>query len=197
MCNSVLIIFTFAYLAWYKDASITAGFGLANSLYMLFCIIMQGNNELVGIQCAKCDGSKNYWLLRQTFFKSLFVNYMIFVVSVCVYCRADILLMGVGILEDTSINAHKIVLWMLPGFFVQTTNEILKSYLIAIGVTTPFFWLNIVLIVLYPFLGYIFIWQIGFGGQGFGAIILIREVISFVVFIIYLSKTTNQEHNFM
>lgn len=122
---------------------------------------------------------------------------MIFIIAVCFYCRVDLLLMSIGILEDTSINAHKTILLMIPGMFIQAFNENFKNYLISIGATTPFFYLNIVLICLYPFLGYLFLWVIGVGIQGYGAIIFIRELVSFIVLTIYLSKVENQEHNFM
>lgn len=195
--SKIMDISTYIFLAWYDDASITAGFGLSLSFYLCFFFVpVQGNCELIGIQCAKCDGSQNYKLLRQTIFKSLFINCVIFLISLCFYCRADLFLINIGILEDTSINAYKTILWMIPANFFATYNEVLKTYLISLGVTKPFFYLNIVLIFLYPVLCYIFIWVIGYGSQGYGAVMFIRELVSFIVLQIYLNKMDNQEYNF-
>ena len=195
--SQIMLLSSYIFLAWYHDASITAGFGLSISFYLCFFYIpVQGNSELIGIQCAKCDGSQNYSLLRQTFFKSLFINYMIFFISIAFYCRADLLLQSMGILEDTSVNAWKTLLLMIPANFIAAYNELLKSYLISIGQRAPFFWLNIVLIVCYPFLTYILIWYTGCGSQGYGIVMFIRELISFIVLQIYLSNLENKEYNY-
>jgi len=91
----------------------------------------QANNELVGIQCAKCNGAKNYELLRQTYFKSLVIAYMVFIFGLCFYIRVDLFLESIGFLEDTAKNAHIAILCAIPAIFIQTYTEVLKSYLIS------------------------------------------------------------------
>ena len=94
-------------------------------------VFSQANNELVGIQCAKSNGAKNYELLRQTFLKSVVIAYMVFLMAMCFYCRLDLLLISCGFLEDAAKNAHIAILSAIPAMFIQTYNEVLKSYLIA------------------------------------------------------------------
>lgn len=176
----------------------SAGFALANSLYCFFFVVFSAANlEIVGIQCAKCDGAKNYLLLRQTFFKSLFMAYMILLMALCFYCRADLFLMSLGILEDTSKNAHRVILFAIPGMLIQAYNEVLKVYLVALGYTAPFLWLNILLICLYPILGYVFICVCGLPLAAFGIILVVKEIITLVVCMFYVSKMQNPEHNFI
>jgi len=108
---SVLIITTYKILSWYDDSTITAAFGLSITFYLFFFIIMGvPNNEIIGIQCSKCKGSKNFKKMRVIFLRAILVHYTIFVLSVIGFYFSDKILIGLSFLPDISYQTRKIVL---------------------------------------------------------------------------------------
>lgn len=107
---------------------------------MSFVVMQAPNSEIVGIQCAKAFGSKDYKLMRVTFLTAIFTNYFIFLMAVCIFSRVDLILISIGMNADVSQYAHKILLLIIPGMFLQTSSEVLENYIKAMGILKPFFY---------------------------------------------------------
>ena len=153
------------------------------------------NTEIVGIQCSKLSGALEPKNMRLTFLRAILSNCCILIFAICIYTRADLVLISMGFDHAVATIAHHCVLCMIPGLIIQAFNEMLKAYLISLKYLKPFFWLNLGLILSYPILGYLFLWVLDIGVYGYGIISFIRELVGFCVLFIYLKKCTKEEEN--
>jgi Na+-driven multidrug efflux pump len=180
ICPAVLNISSLIFFGWYKDAALSAGFGLSITLYLWFFLIPQATNcEIVGIQCSKANGAQDYKLMRLTFLRATLSNFCIVIYALIAYFFAADLLVAIGMEPNISHIAHLCILWQAPAICLQAFNEILKSYMISLGYYAPLLWLNLGLALSYPLLTYLLIWECRLGIYGFAIIAMLRETVDF------------------
>ena len=198
ICPAVLNISSQIFFGWYKDATLSAGFGLSITLYLWFFLIPQATNcEIVGIQCSKANGAQDYKLMRLTFLRAIFSNFCIVIFALIAYSISDKLLIAIGMEPTISQIAHICILWQAPAIALQSFNEILKSYMISLGYYAPQLYLNLGLALSYPIQTYLLIWELRLGIYGFAIIAVLREIVDFQVLVIYFrKKATDKEKVF-
>jgi len=69
--------------------------------------------------------------------------------------------MAIGMNEDISIIAHRMVIALIPSALFFSINESMKVYLVALKYLKPFLWMNLTFIIFYPVAGYLLIWKCG------------------------------------
>ena len=181
MLNMVSMYF----ISFYKDPGLTAGFGMGHSLFMCFFMMFTLTScETAGIFCSKAFGAGDYQTMRLQFYRGLMFNMIIAIFAICLYIRMDAILIGIGLEEEMSKNAHLMILSMIPAVIIQAVNEMAKNLLVAQGIYKPFLWINILIFILFPFGGYFLIWRSGMGILGFGIFKFLVVSLMFKAFLI-------------
>ena len=181
----LLNLISLAFVAFYGSATMTAGFGLGNAIFMFFWqTFTQVNGETQGITCSKAFGSGDYQLMRLSFYRGFSWNIMVTLLSCVIYYYMDIILLAAGFEKEMVTQAHAMVVSILPALFFQTVNEMLRNYLMSQKVQKPFVWINLASFLFFPFGGYYIIYASNWGIAGFGLFKIIVEVISMIGLII-------------
>lgn len=185
----VLLLCIYHILSWYRIPEYNAAFGLSFSLYYFFFQMnINVNREIVQIFCAKLNGAEDYKKMRITFINAVISNFGILTVSLCIWARANVIMIGLGMREDISELAHKNMLIMAGSAVQACYNEALKAYLISLKYLKVFLVLNAFLIFTYPLVAYLFIWVLGLKIYGGAFQFVWREVVTFVVMMVYYRK---------
>lgn len=181
LLNMISLIF----IAFYGSATLTAGFGLGNAVYMFFWqIFTQVNGETQGINCSKAYGAGDWKSMRLCFYRGFSWNIVITIVSVIFYANIDTILLGVGFEPEMTRQAHAMICAMIPALFLQTFNEMFRNYLMSQKVSKPFLWINLASFAVFPFGGYYFIYASGWGVVGFGLLKFVVEFVSLMGLIV-------------
>lgn len=177
----LLNMISLAFVAFYGSATMTAGFGLGNAIFMFFWqTFTQVNGETQGITCSKAFGSGDYQLMRLSFYRGFTWNICVTLMSCVMYYYMDKILLAAGFEETMVEQAHAMVVSILPALFFQTVNEMIRNYLMSQKVQKPFVWINLASFLFFPFGGYYIIYKSGWGIAGFGLFKLIVEIISMI-----------------
>merc|ERR1712241_992177 len=177
----LLNLISLAFVAFYGSATMTAGFGLGNAIFMFFWqTFTQVNGETQGITCSKAFGSGDYQLMRLSFYRGFTWNVCVTLMSCVMYYYMDKILLAAGFEETMVEQAHAMVVSILPALFFQTFNEMIRNYLMSQKVQKPFVWINLASFLFFPFGGYYIIYASGWGIAGFGLFKLIVEIISMI-----------------
>lgn len=70
--------------------------------------------------------------MKLTFLSALFLNYGVFLIASIAYCFADKMLIGLGIDESVANVSYQIAITTIPSLFIESYNEVLKSYLTSL-----------------------------------------------------------------
>jgi len=167
------------FVAFYGSATLTAGFGLGNAIFMFFWqTFTQVNGETQGITCSKMYGAGNYKEMRLGFYRGLSWNYVVTFTSAILYFYIDRILLAAGFEAEMTKQAHNMVVSLIPALFLQTINEMLRNYLMSQEVAKPFIWINLIAFCFFPFGGYYIIYYSNWGISGFGLFKFIVETIN-------------------
>jgi len=139
LLNMIALVF----IAFYGSATLTAGFGLGNAIFMFFWqTFTQVNGETQGIGCSKAYGAGDFKSMRLGFYRGLAWNYLVTVTSAVLYLYIDRLLLAAGFEAEMTKQAHNMVVSLIPALFLQTINEMIRNYLMSQKVAKPFVWIN-------------------------------------------------------
>lgn len=106
LLNMISLIF----VAFYGSATLTAGFGLGNAIFMFFWqTFTQVNGETQGITCSKSFGAGDWQQMRQGFYRGLIWNYLVTITSAVLYFYIDKILLAAGFEEEMTRQAHYMV----------------------------------------------------------------------------------------
>merc|ERR1711874_693167 len=181
----LLNMISLAFVAFYGSATMTAGFGLGNAIFMFFWqTFTQVNGETQGITCSKAFGSGDHQLMRLSFYRGFTWNILVTLTSCVLYYYMDKILLAAGFEASMVEQAHAMVVSILPALFFQTVNEMIRNYLMSQKVQKPFVWINLASFIFFPIGGYYIIYKSGWGIAGFGLFKLIVETISMIGLII-------------
>jgi len=190
----LLNMISLVFVAFYGSATLTAGFGLGNAIFMFFWqTFTQVNGETQGIGCSKAFGAGDWKNMRLGFFRGLCWNYLVTVVSTVLYIYIDKILMAAGFEEKMTEQAHSMIVSMIPALYIQTFNEMIRNYLMSQQVSKPFVWINLVSFAFFPLGGYYIIYYSGWGIAGFGLFKFIVETLNCIGLIIVLKKYGHPE----
>jgi len=165
----LLNMISLVFVAFYGSATLTAGFGLGNAIFMFFWqTFTQVNGETQGISCSKAFGAQDYKNMRLGFYRGLIWNYVITVISAILYSYIDVILISAGFEASMVEQAHAMVVSLIPALFIQTINEMIRNYLMSQKVSKPFVWINLASFAFFPVGGYYIIYASGWGIAGFG-----------------------------
>lgn len=172
----LLNMISLVFVAFYGSATLTAGFGLGNAIFMFFWqTFTQVNGETQGIGCSKAFGAGDFKQMRLGFFRGLAWNYLVTVTSAVLYFYIDRLLLAAGFEAEMTKQAHAMVVSLIPALFLQTINEMIRNYLMSQKVAKPFVWINLISFCFFPVGGYYIIYASGWGIAGFGLFKFIVE----------------------
>jgi len=125
----LLNMISLVFVAFYGSATMTAGFGLGNAIFMFFWqTFTQVNGETQGITCSKAFGSGDYKTMRLSFYRGMFWNYMVTITSSVLYFYIDKILVAAGFEEEMVMQAHAMVVSLIPALYIQTINEMIRNY---------------------------------------------------------------------
>jgi len=125
----LLNMISLVFVAFYGSATMTAGFGLGNAIFMFFWqTFTQVNGETQGITCSKAFGSGDFHTMRLSFYRGLFWNYIVTITSAVLYFYIDKILVAAGFEEEMVSQAHAMVVSLIPALFIQTINEMIRNY---------------------------------------------------------------------
>ena len=181
ICPLALNMVSMYFISFYEDPALTAGFGMGHSLFM-FCFMMftLTSCETAGIWTSKAFGAGDYKTMRLQFYRGIGFNMLIAIFAILMYIKMDSILIGIGLDEVMSRNAHSMILSMIPAIILQSVNEMTKNMLVAQGIYKPFIYINLIIFAFFPFGGYYLIWKSGWGILGFGIFKFIVELINFI-----------------
>jgi Na+-driven multidrug efflux pump len=175
----LLNMISLVFVAFYGSATLTAGFGLGNAIFMFFWqTFTQVNGETQGIGCSKAFGAGDFKQMRLGFYRGLAWNYLVTVTSAVLYFYIDRLLLAAGFEAEMTKQAHAMVVSLIPALFLQTINEMIRNYLMSQKVAKPFVWINLISFSFFPFGGYYIIYASGWGIAGFGLFKFIVETLN-------------------
>merc|ERR1712226_169877 len=190
LLNMISLIF----VAFYADATLTAGFGLGNAIFMFFWqTFTQVNGETQGIGCSKAFGASDWKNMRLGFYRGLCWNYLVTIASTFLYLYIDKLLVAAGFEPEMTSQAHKMVVSMIPALYLQTINEMIRNYLMSQSVSKPFVWINLVSFAFFPVGGYYIIYWSNWGISGFGLFKFIVETLNCIGLCIVMKKYGHEE----
>lgn len=190
LLNMISLIF----IAFYDNATLTAGFGLGNAIFMFFWqTFTQVNGETQGINCSKAYGAEDFKLMRLHFYRGFIWNWLITLLSVVLYTNIDTILLAAGFEAEMTREAHTMIVCMLPALFLQTVNEMLRNYMMSQKITKPFIWINLASFAFFPIGGYYIIYATGWGTAGFGLFKFIVETINVIGLLILMKKYSHEE----
>merc|ERR1711881_608990 len=93
----LLNMISLVFVAFYGSATLTAGFGLVNAIFMFFWqTFTQVNGETQGIGCSKAFGASDWKNMRLGFFRGLIWNYVVTLISTVLYFYIDKILLAAG-----------------------------------------------------------------------------------------------------
>lgn len=88
----VLPVIGFYFLSFKNCSATTAGFGLGYSLYYFcFHILIMSNGETINTLCAKSFINQRYKRLKLYYYRGIEINYIILLMAIGIYSRADLL----------------------------------------------------------------------------------------------------------
>jgi Na+-driven multidrug efflux pump len=181
ICPLALNMVSMYYISFFEDPALTAGFGMGHSLFMFFFMMFTLTScEAAGIWTSKAFGAGDYKTMRLQFYRGIGFNFLILFFSIAMYVKMDAILIGIGLEEEMSRNAHMMIMSMIPAICVQSLNEMAKNLLVAQGIYKPFIWINLIIFAFFPVGGYFLIWKSGWGIAGFGIFKFIVEAINFI-----------------
>lgn len=190
LLNMISLIF----VAFYGSATLTAGFGLGNAIFMFFWqTFTQVNGETQGIGCSKAFGASDWKNMRLGFFRGLIWNYVVTFISAVLYLYIDRILLAAGFEAEMTKQAHNMVVSLIPALFIQTINEMIRNYLMSQKVSKPFVWINLVSFAFFPVGGYYIIYYSNWGISGFGLFKFIVETLNFIGLCIVMKKYGHSE----
>jgi MATE family multidrug resistance protein len=190
LLNMISLIF----IAFYGSATLTAGFGLGNAIFMFFWqTFTQVNGETQGINCSKAFGAQDYKLMRLHFYRGAFWNICITIISACLYTNIGALLLAAGFEPEMTKQAQLMINTIIPALFLQTINEMIRNYLMSQKIAKPFVWINLASFCFFPIGGYYIIYASGWGLSGFGLFKFIVEFINLCGLIILQKKYGHEE----
>lgn len=106
----LLNMISLVFVAFYGSATLTAGFGLGNAIFMFFWqTFTQVNGETQGITCSKSFGAGNWQEMRQGFYRGLIWNYLVTITSAILYFYIDRILVAAGFEPEMTKEAHSMV----------------------------------------------------------------------------------------
>jgi len=190
LLNMISLIF----VAFYGSATLTAGFGLGNAIFMFFWqTFTQVNGETQGIGCSKAFGAGDWKNMRLGFYRGLIWNYIVTFTSAVLYFYIDRILLAAGFEPEMTKQAHYMVVSLIPALFIQTINEMIRNYLMSQKVSKPFVWINLVSFAFFPIGGYYIIYYSNWGISGFGLFKFIVETLNFTGLCIVMKKYGHPE----
>merc|ERR1712151_129829 len=190
----LLNMISLVFVAFYGSATLTAGFGLGNAIFMFFWqTFTQVNGETQGIGCSKAFGASDWKNMRLGFYRGLIWNYMVTFTSAVLYFYIDRILLAAGFEAEMTKQAHYMVISLIPALFIQTINEMIRNYLMSQKVSKPFVWVNLVSFAFFPIGGYYIIYYSGWGISGFGLFKFIVETLNFIGLCIVMKKYGHPE----
>jgi Na+-driven multidrug efflux pump len=87
---NLLYLCCFYFLAWFESPAITAGFGIANSCYAFFCLMIALiNGDCMAVWCSKYIGMEEWRDMRLTYYRGVGFSFIISLVSACLFIRID------------------------------------------------------------------------------------------------------------
>lgn len=195
---SILIICIYHFLGWFDDPLQTAAYAVSQSMFFItYTTMISSNREQITLLCGKLNGNQDYKNMRLHFICAVVINYTVLILAFCICIRADLIQIAFGMREDISNLAHKNVFLMLSCGQFSGFNEALKAYIIALKYTKVFLYLNVVLIILYPIITYLFIWVFEQKLYGAALSFIFREFFSLIFLIYYFKKyCKNHEKKF-
>merc|ERR1712226_951581 len=190
----LLNMISLVFVAFYGSATLTAGFGLGNAIFMFFWqTFTQVNGETQGIGCSKAFGAGDWKNMRLGFYRGLTWNYLVTIASTFLYLYIDKLLVAAGFEPEMTSQAHKMVVSMIPALYLQTINEMIRNYLMSQSVSKPFVWINLVSFAFFPVGGYYIIYYTGWGIARFGLFKFIVETLNCIGLVIVMKKYGHPE----
>ena len=138
-------------------------------------------------------GAGQFKDMRLAYYRGLVVAAIIFLVTMCCFIRLDLILAGMGFGEDISDIAWKAIICLIPYFAFQNYNENVRAYMMVLGFNNIFHVTNFIEIALGTFLGWLFIWQLGYGIYGVGISRVITEAFTCVILLITWKKYGMEE----
>merc|ERR1712151_1079951 len=190
----LLNMISLVFVAFYGSATLTAGFGLGNAIFMFFWqTFTQVNGETQGIGCSKAFGAGDWQNMRLGFYRGLTWNYLVTITSTFLYLYIDRILVAAGFEPETTAQAHKMVVSMIPALYLQTINEMIRNYLMSQQVSKPFVWINLVSFAFFPVGGYYIIYYSNWGISGFGLFKFIIETLNFIGLMFAMKKYGHPE----
>merc|ERR1712066_1220183 len=106
----LLNMISLVFVAFYGSATLTAGFGLGNAIFMFFWqTFTQVNGETQGIGCSKAFGAGDWKNMRLGFYRGLIWNYIVTITSTFLYLYIDRILVAAGFEPEMTAQAHKMV----------------------------------------------------------------------------------------
>jgi len=190
----LLNMISLVFVAFYGSATLTAGFGLGNAIFMFFWqTFTQVNGETQGIGCSKAYGAGDWKNMRLGFYRGIIWNYVVTILSAIMYFYIDRILLAAGFEAEMTKQAHYMIVSIIPALFIQTINEMLRNYLMSQKVSKPFVWINLVSFSFFPIGGYYIIFYSGWGIAGFGLFKFIVETINFIGICIVMKKFGHPE----
>merc|ERR1712110_437642 len=190
LLNMISLIF----VAFYGSATLTAGFGLGNAIFMFFWqTFTQVNGETQGINCSKAFGAQDWKLMRLHFYRGLFWNILITIISAVLYTNIGALLLLAGFEPEMTKQAQMMINTVIPALALQTCNEMIRNYLMSQKISKPFVWINLATFCFFPIGGYYIIYASGWGLTGFGLFKFIVEFINLCGLIVLQKKYAHEE----
>ena len=181
ICPQILSMVSLYYISYFEDPVMTAGFGMGHSLFMFFFMMFTITScETAGILCSIAYGAQDFHTMRLQFYRGLMYNILIAIFAICMFVKTDLILIGIGLDETMSRNAHMMVQSMIPALILQACNEMTKNLLISQGIYKPFLYINLFIYAMLPIGGYCLIWKSGLGIAGFGIFKFLVELTNFI-----------------
>jgi Na+-driven multidrug efflux pump len=88
--TNLLYLCCFYFLAWFESPTMTAGFGIANSCYAFFCLLIALiNGDCMAVWCSIYIGMEEWRDMRLTYYRGVGFSFIITLVAACLFIRID------------------------------------------------------------------------------------------------------------
>lgn len=188
------VIISSVYIGSLGEAQSLAVFGMGMTyFYLLGLSLIISVNEVVGAECSKAFGARNYRRMAGYFKKGLVTLTGILGVYTILALYSATILTAVGIEKQLIEPCSRLIQLALPYQFFMALNLFIQTYLSAQGAVRYFNYLNIGSIILVSILGKLFILDWGYKEIGFVYFKFIQELFAFGFFVYLLLYQSNKE----